>query len=187
MYHNGAMTPPDDPSHTALVCLNEPEARSLVLRLADEAGFEVVGAVDKAIDAIDLAAMVHPTVVLLDQELPGMNGLEAIPEIREAEPEAEVLLITRDERLHDEAMRAGAFGVVYKSRLPELSGALRRVTEFIESTPERGPSERRTGKDRRQQQDWSRVTSERRSGEDRRHDDGQQPREGDDRRDLDDP
>jgi hypothetical protein len=60
-------------------------------------------------------------------------------------------------------MQAGAFGVVYKTKLPELSGALRRVKEFITTADERDPDERRTGKDRRQHQDWNKVTSERRT------------------------
>jgi DNA-binding NarL/FixJ family response regulator len=180
MYQNDAMSPTTQDAHTAIVCENEPEVRTLVTRLVVDAGFEVAGAVDKAIDAIELARLVRPTVVVVDHDLPGLPGLEAIPELLEAAPDSEVLLVTNDDRLYDEAMQAGAFGVVYKSRLPELSGALGRVVEFRENAGERDPSERRTGKDRRQRHDWNKVTSERRSGDDRR-----QTREQDERPDHD--
>jgi DNA-binding NarL/FixJ family response regulator len=157
-----------DETFTALVCDGEPDTLSVVTRVTGEAGFDVVGVVDKARDAIEVARMAKPRLVVIDQDLPYLTGLEALPEIRAAAPGVEVLLLTRDETLHDDAMRAGAFGIVYKTKLSELSGALRRVKEFLEGSGDRDPNERRTGKDRRHHQDWNKVTSERRSGQDRR-------------------
>jgi DNA-binding NarL/FixJ family response regulator len=156
---------------TAVVCEGKPDLLSVFVQLTTEAGFEVVGAVDKAIDAIEMAKMLSPALMVVDQDLPYLSGLEALPQLRQVAPGVEVLLVTGDETLHDEAMRAGAFGIVYKTKLHELSGALRRVKEFIETADERDPAERRTGKDRRQRQDWNKVTSERRSGRDRRQPD----------------
>lgn len=156
------------PELTAIVCDGEPDTRSVVVRLAEDAGYEVVGAVDTAPDAIALTRMLQPQLVVIDQDLPYLTGLAVLPQLKEASPSTEVLLLTRDETLRDVAMEAGAFGVVYRTRLSELSGALGRAREFLETADERPAGERRTGKDRRQHQDWNKVTSERRRGEDRR-------------------
>src|SRR5690606_7030570 len=120
-----------EPSFTAVVCDDEPDMLTVFADQAEAAGFEVLGAADTAILAIDLARMLKPSLAVIDQDLPYAAGLEAIPELREASPGVEVLLVTRDETLHDQAMAAGAFGIVYKTRLTELAGALGRAKEFI--------------------------------------------------------
>ena len=51
----------------------------LVASLEDNPEFQVVGAAGSAEDALRLVAAQRPDVILLDLELPGVNGLEAIP------------------------------------------------------------------------------------------------------------
>jgi DNA-binding NarL/FixJ family response regulator len=153
----------------ALICDADPDTAALSAQLVADAGFEVVGVVDTAVAAVDLARLTHPRLIVLDQDLPHVTGLAAIPDLLDAAPHSEILLVTRDESAHDEAMRAGAFGVVYKTKLPELEGALRRAREFIEGAGERDADDRRTGHDRRHHQDWQKTTSERRE-HDRRDD-----------------
>ena len=53
--------------------------QGLASALEDEADFEVVGAVGSAEEALPLVARLTPEVVLLDLELPGIGGVEAIP------------------------------------------------------------------------------------------------------------
>src|SRR5687767_10505679 len=84
--------------------------QGLVATLDDEADFQVVGAASSAEEAIGLVQRQRPDVILLDLELPGMSGVEAIPRLREASPDARILVFTAydtDERVLS-AVRAGA-------------------------------------------------------------------------------
>lgn len=102
----------------------------LVASLEDDAGFEVVGEAGSAEEALRLVAATRPDVVLLDLELPGMSGLEAIPALREAHPGAGLLVLTAydtDERVLG-AIRAGARGYLLKgASLQAIARAVRTV------------------------------------------------------------
>lgn len=100
--------------------------------LTSDGGFEVVGEASTGADAVKLAAELEPDVVLLDLTMPGMSGLEAAPRIREAAPEARLLVLS----IHDheeyvlQSVRAGAEGYLRKDSSPaELRGAIRAVHE----------------------------------------------------------
>jgi len=88
----------------------------LVAVLEDQTDFEVVGSTGSAEEALSLAGDLQPDVILLDLELPGMSGVEAIPRILQAHPETRVLVFTAydtDERVFG-AIRAGARGYLLK-------------------------------------------------------------------------
>ena len=74
---------------------DRPELRTMV-RLALElaGGFEVVGEASSGGDAIALARQQQPDVVLLDVLMPGMTGLEALPQISRVAPESKVVILT---------------------------------------------------------------------------------------------
>jgi two-component system OmpR family response regulator len=152
-----------DQPRRAVVADAEPDTLQIVSRAVEEAGYEVITATGNGPDTIAVVTEFRPDLLVLDVDLPYLSGLDALTEIKAASPETEVLILTRDESLHDRATGSGAFGVVYKTRLTELAGALGRVTAFLDS--DRSPGERRTGSDRRQAQDWNKVTSERRQGD----------------------
>jgi two-component system response regulator NreC len=74
----------------------------------------------------------HPDVLILDLNMPGGSSLEAIPEIREASPETQIVVLTMQENpaYAREAMRAGALGYVLKEAADaELVEAVRRAVE----------------------------------------------------------
>lgn len=102
----------------------------LVASLEDDPEFRVVGAVGSAEEAVALAASARPDVVLLDLELPGAGGLEAIPRLTAAHPAVRILVLTAydtDERVLG-AVRAGARGYLLKgASLEEISRAVRAV------------------------------------------------------------
>jgi DNA-binding NarL/FixJ family response regulator len=102
----------------------------LVAALTDEKEFKVVGAVGSAEDALLLVAAQRPDVILLDLELPGQSGLEAIPKLRDARPQSKILILTAydtDERVIG-ALRAGAQGYLLKgASLEEIARAIRSV------------------------------------------------------------
>jgi DNA-binding NarL/FixJ family response regulator len=104
--------------------------QGLVATLEDEADFEVAGAASSAEDAVALVAELRPDLVLLDLELPGLSGVEAIPRLLEASPNTRILIFTAydtDERVLT-AIRAGAKGYLLKgAAVAEIAGAIRAV------------------------------------------------------------
>ncbi len=104
--------------------------QGLVSVLEDETDFAVVGAAEDAETAVALAAAHRPDVVLLDLELPGQDGVAALPRLLAASPGARVLVFTAydtDERVLG-AVRAGASGYLLKGApTAELARAIRTV------------------------------------------------------------
>ena len=92
------------------------------MTVEDEAG--------NAADGIRLARLHKPDVVLLDVGMPGRSGVEAAPEIREAAPDARVLVVSMedDPSYVREAFAAGASGYVLKEAADDdLLTAVREV------------------------------------------------------------
>jgi len=137
---------------TILIVDDHPLTRSALTALLEQNGFSVVGEAADGEAAIQQARELRPDLVLLDLSMPGMNGLEALPRLREAAPSAEVVVLTAsgtEENLLG-AIRGGAAGYLLKSEPPErlveflrgvangeaaLSGAVaRRLLETVRST-----------------------------------------------------
>ncbi len=81
----------------------------------------VVGQAGDGAEAIDLWRKLHPSVVLMDLRMPGMDGVEAIRRIRSEDPEAGIIVLTTFD--HDEdiyaGLRAGAKAYLLKDVEPE--------------------------------------------------------------------
>lgn len=77
-------------------CDDEPNYRSLVRVVLGnaEGGYEVVGEASDGREAIDLAPALQPDIVLLDVNMPGMGGLEALPHLRAQLPDAKIVALT---------------------------------------------------------------------------------------------
>ena len=102
----------------------------LVAVLSDEADFAVVGAAASAEDGLRLVQKEQPDVLLLDLELPGASGIDALPGLLEAAPDTKVIVFTAydtEERVLG-ALRAGAKGYLLKgSPSEEIGRAIRAV------------------------------------------------------------
>lgn len=98
--------------------------------LEDEADIAVVGEASDGAEAVRLARELHPSVVVMDCALPGMNGLEATRKILETHPESRVLMLSMhpEETLVRQALEAGARGYILKNAVDmELGASIRRV------------------------------------------------------------
>jgi CheY-like chemotaxis protein len=166
--HNGSVALDE---LTVLLCDVDPANRALTARAARVGGFDVAGETDHLPDALELARLTGPNLVVVTDEIPYAEGLGALRQFKESFPSTEVLLVTKDESIEGEARAAGAFGVLFRLKPDDYEGAFGRARTWLESADERPRAERRTGKDRRQREEWNKVTSERRSGSDRRHPD----------------
>jgi len=91
--------------------------RGLTALLARDARFVVVGDAADAGQAQRRAVELQPDVILLDNHLPGVNGVDALPALREAAPAARLLMLTVSEDETDlvAALRAGANGYLLKT------------------------------------------------------------------------
>jgi DNA-binding NarL/FixJ family response regulator len=100
-----------------LVADDHPIVRDgLVAILSTQADFEVVGEASTGSEAAQLYARLRPDVVLMDLEMPEMDGLAALAQVREIDQDARVIIFTAfdtDERILD-AVRAGAAGYLLK-------------------------------------------------------------------------
>lgn len=117
--------------YKVLICDDHAVVRAgLRLILEKEKDFQIVGEAENAEQAIAQAARLHPHLVLMDISMPGMGGLEGIPRVRAAAPEARVLTLTvhDDEAYFFQALDAGAAGYVLKgASVSELLAAIRLV------------------------------------------------------------
>jgi DNA-binding NarL/FixJ family response regulator len=88
----------------------------LAALLNSVSGLEVVATVKDGSQAIESAAKLQPDVILMDLQMPGINGIEATRQIVGASPHIGVIVVTmfEDDDSVFAAMRAGARGYVLK-------------------------------------------------------------------------
>ncbi|WP_439517531.1 response regulator [Hydrogenophaga sp.] len=91
--------------------------RGLMALLAQDPRFEVTCEAGDVGEALRCAARRRPDVILLDNHLPGVLGVDAIPALREAAPGSRVLMLTVSENEADlvAALKAGADGYLLKT------------------------------------------------------------------------
>jgi DNA-binding NarL/FixJ family response regulator len=98
--------------------------------LQDETDIEVVGEASDGQEAISLARLLKPQVIVMDCALPEINGLQATRKILEFAPQTQVLMLSMhtEDTWVRQALEAGARGYVLKNALDlELGSAIRRI------------------------------------------------------------
>lgn len=102
----------------------------LTVLLEAEDDFDVVGAVGDGAQALELAGRLGPDIVLLDLAMPVMDGLTALPSLREMLPDASIVVFSgfEEQALVDRAMAAGADAYVEKgASVMDLVATLRSL------------------------------------------------------------
>lgn len=97
--------------------------------LEAQADMEVIGEAESGDEAVRRAQSLQPTVVLMDINMPGINGIEATKKITAVDPHPAILIITMfDDDTVFTAMQAGARGYLLKgSQGEETLRAIRAV------------------------------------------------------------
>ena len=93
-----------------LVVVDDTEhVRKMLVQMLELDGFSVVGEAANGNEAVRLAAVVDPDVVVMDYMMPGVDGLAAARRIKELRPEQPIILYTAflDAKLRREAKEAG--------------------------------------------------------------------------------
>ena len=115
--------------------------KGLASLLAMEKGFKVVGEAQDGMEAIRKARDLTPDVILMDIYMPGCDGLEATRHIKEALPNAKVVILTisEEDRTLFEAIKCGAHGYLLKKVEPKklfemLRGVVRGEAPISRST-----------------------------------------------------
>src|SRR5512135_1590266 len=91
--------------------------------IAAQPDMQVVGEAHDGLEAVVKAREFKPDLILMDVQMPGMDGLEATRQIKQALPEVTIVMLTirdDDEKLF-EALKSGAQGYLLKDiRSPEM-------------------------------------------------------------------
>jgi DNA-binding NarL/FixJ family response regulator len=89
--------------------------------LTSQADFEVIAAVQNGKAAVDAANSFHPDVILMDLQMPVLDGLSAIRQIHQSRPSIKLLVLTTYDAEADilPAIEAGAAGYLLKDSPPE--------------------------------------------------------------------
>ncbi len=119
-----------EPIRVLVVDDHELFSDALSLLLGRQPELELAGAVSDAEEALERARELQPDVVLMDLDLPGMDGVEATRRMREVAPKAKVVIVTAlsSPTLIAGALAAGACGYVPKTRaVDDLFDVVRRA------------------------------------------------------------
>ncbi len=105
--------------------------------LETDGGFEVVGEAADGAEAVNLAGETpEPEVVILDMMMPVMDGLQAIPKMRERAPKIKILAFSAaGDTVLSEAMLAGADGFMKKVDLLRLPETITSICSDLGTSP----------------------------------------------------
>ena len=118
------------PMTVSIVEDQEPLRTTLARVLNRSEGFQCVSHYGSAEEALKDLPKVRPQVVLMDINLPGINGVECVRQLKTALPETQVIMLTVYEDTDNifAALAAGAAGYMLKrTKTPELLQAIRDV------------------------------------------------------------
>ena len=118
-------------SIATLIVDDEPDIRMLMRLTLDEAneGLYVCGEAGDGLEAVSLAAKVRPDVIVVDQRMPGMSGIETAVALRANRPDQRIVLCSAflDSQLRSEGEQVGILGFVNKREIAKLPDVIREL------------------------------------------------------------
>ncbi|MFV7502272.1 LytR/AlgR family response regulator transcription factor [Acinetobacter pittii] len=117
-----------------LICDDEPLAVERLSRLVSKMGHEVVSAAHHGQEALEQARLHQPDVILLDIQMPGMNGLVCAEQLSQLNPRPAIVFCTAYDQHALEAFKAHAQAYLLKPIDPvELEQALNQLTQLTQA------------------------------------------------------
>jgi two-component system, NarL family, nitrate/nitrite response regulator NarL len=109
------------PSRVLLVDDQSLFRRAIATLISEQPDFVVVGEATNGQEAIDQARALRPDLIVMDVEMPVMNGVEAVRILRDAMPDIKIVVLTvsEDEDYLFDAVRFGAHGYLLKDLQPD--------------------------------------------------------------------
>jgi DNA-binding NarL/FixJ family response regulator len=104
-----------------------PWRNQIRLLLTARPAWKIIGEASDGREAVDKATELDPDIILLDVDMPRLNGIEAAQLIRQRCPRSKIVFVTQDgdDDIRDAAMRAGAMAYVRKANAgTELADAI---------------------------------------------------------------
>ena len=117
-------------SVTVLVADDNDVAQRLCRRVLEKAGYNVLIAVD-GLQAVEVALSQHPAMILMDVAMPGIDGIEAMRQIKAAIPDQPIVIASAHSMASDRErfLAAGADDILSKPfRLADLVAIVARLT-----------------------------------------------------------
>ncbi|HET9696188.1 MAG TPA: response regulator transcription factor [Terriglobales bacterium] len=121
-----------EPIRLLLVDDCEAILNSLATFLSSNGDIEIVGTAGDGCTALDIARECHPGLVLMDIQMPKMEGITAATQLSAEQPEAKVILMSAHDYpdLTSVCLKAGVLGFIPKARLrQELPKFLDKIFE----------------------------------------------------------
>ncbi|MCU4550683.1 LytTR family DNA-binding domain-containing protein [Acinetobacter pittii] len=117
-----------------LICDDEPLAVERLSRLVSKMGHEVVSTAHHGQEALEQAQLHQPDVILLDIQMPGMNGLVCAEQLSQLNPRPAIVFCTAYDQHALEAFKAQAQAYLLKPIDPvELEQALNQLTQLTQA------------------------------------------------------
>lgn len=113
---------PGDSRIRVLVADDAPTALNAICAYLElEGGFEIVGTASDGVNLLQQAELQKPDLVLVDLQMPRMNGLEVTQRLRAQHPHVAVIIFSEFEAavLKTECVQRGADAFVQKGQMPE--------------------------------------------------------------------
>jgi DNA-binding NarL/FixJ family response regulator len=112
---------------SAVIVDDSGSIRLLLKGILEEIDIKVLGIASSGREGVEVVRRTHPALVCLDVDMPGMSGLEALPEVRAASPQTKVVMVTGNatRSVVEAAVAGGARGYFLKPIRPA------KVEEFM--------------------------------------------------------
>lgn len=117
---------------TVIVADDHPIFRSGLINILDKSKFKVEGEAADGEETIKLLKSLKPGILILDMDMPKLNGLQVLEQINYISPKTKTIFLTmyKEEKLFNRVMDLGVLGYMIKdSAIAEIINCLETVTE----------------------------------------------------------